>query len=147
MLPSTCQQPKIGLFTPTSDKLASMPKPSLCDSADTLRRVKSSKKNTAARLKYSLDLKRRLTRGSDQFVQTLRSEFVPDYIVGSLHHVGDREFDCARDGYFETAESFGGLDSLYCRYFDEQYAMIDTLKPSVIGHFDLVRLFDPAYKS
>ena len=57
------------------------------------------------------------------------------------------EFDCSRDEYLKTAESFGGLDGLYCRYFDQQYAMIDTLKPSVVGHFDLVRLFDPNYKS
>jgi histidinol-phosphatase (PHP family) len=85
--------------------------------------------------------------GSAPFVQRLLSEFAPDYIVGSLHHVGDREIDVSRDGYLENAESLGGLDRLYARYFDEQYAMIDTLRPAVVGHFDLVRLFDPDYAS
>jgi histidinol-phosphatase (PHP family) len=81
--------------------------------------------------------------GSIEFVRRLQSRFSPDYLVGSLHHVDDHAFDYTREGYFEAAESLGGLDALYCRYFDEQYAMIEQLRPQVVGHFDLIRIFDP----
>jgi histidinol-phosphatase (PHP family) len=83
--------------------------------------------------------------GSTKFIQRLVSEFTPDYIVGSVHHVGDRHIDGSREGYLEAADVFGGVDQLYARYFDEQYAMIDALRPAVVGHFDLIRLFDPDY--
>ncbi len=85
--------------------------------------------------------------GSDTFVQTLRSRFKPEYIVGSIHHAGDREIDYTPELYLEAAELLGGLDALYCRYFDEQYAMIDTLRPGVVGHFDLVRIFDADFRA
>ena len=31
-------------------------------------------------------------------------------------------------------------------YFDLQYEMISLLRPSVVGHFDLIRIFDPDYR-
>ena len=36
---------------------------------------------------------------------------------------------------------------MYCAYFDQQYEMISTLKPGVVGHFDYIRFFDPDYPS
>ncbi len=39
----------------------------------------------------------------------------------------------------------GGIEALYTRYFDQQYALIERLRPEVVGHFDLIRLFDPDY--
>jgi len=34
---------------------------------------------------------------------------------------------------------------LYCAYFDRQYELLSALKPEVVGHFDLIRIFDPNY--
>ena len=39
------------------------------------------------------------------------------------------------------------MDNLYCRYFDQQFEMIQILKPAVVGHFDLIRIFDDDYAS
>jgi histidinol-phosphatase (PHP family) len=39
----------------------------------------------------------------------------------------------------------GSLEHMYCEYFDQQLAMMHDLKPSVIGHFDLIRIFDNHY--
>jgi histidinol-phosphatase (PHP family) len=55
-------------------------------------------------------------------------------------------FDYSREQYDQTVEKMGGIDQLYCRYFDLQYEMIKLLQPSVVGHFDLIRIFDPGYK-
>lgn len=35
----------------------------------------------------------------------------------------------------------GSLADLYVRYFDEQFVMLQSVQPEVVGHFDLVRIF------
>lgn len=85
--------------------------------------------------------------GYREFMPYLIRTFRPDYIVGSVHFVDDMGFDYSREQYDQTAAAVGGKDELYCRYFDQQYEMIGLLQPSVVGHFDLVRIFDPDYKA
>jgi histidinol-phosphatase (PHP family) len=83
--------------------------------------------------------------GSAAFVRELIDETRPDYIVGSVHHVGGIGIDVNRELYEEARAWAGSLEQLYCRYFDLQLAMMQELKPSVIGHFDLIRIFDDDY--
>jgi histidinol-phosphatase (PHP family) len=85
--------------------------------------------------------------GSEAFVRKLIAEFRPDYIVGSVHHVNDIAYDCTPAEYEQAAASAGGTDALFCRYFDLQYEMINALHPAVVGHFDLIRIFDPDYRA
>lgn len=84
--------------------------------------------------------------GYQKFIPALMNKFQPDYIVGSVHFVSDMGFDYSREQYDKTVEAVGGILPLYCRYFDQQYEMIKLLEPSVVGHFDLIRIFDPGYK-
>jgi histidinol-phosphatase (PHP family) len=84
--------------------------------------------------------------GYEEFIPFLINRFQPDYIVGSVHFVSDMGFDYSREQYDQTVEAVGGIDQLYCRYFDLQYEMIKLLQPAVVGHFDLIRIFDPGYK-
>lgn len=83
--------------------------------------------------------------GSNAHVRELMRAVQPDYVVGSVHHVDDLLFDYSGETYRAAAETLGGIDALYCRYFDQQYRMIEALKPPVVGHFDLIRLYDPDY--
>ncbi|MDY6792675.1 MAG: histidinol-phosphatase [Thermodesulfobacteriota bacterium] len=85
--------------------------------------------------------------GFEPFIKKLMKNFQPDYMVGSLHHVRDMGFDYSKQQYNETARIVGGLEALYCAYFDQQYQMINALKPAVVGHFDLIRIFDPDYQA
>ena len=85
--------------------------------------------------------------GYEQFVPYLISRFQPDYIVGSVHFVDDIGFDYSPSFYEKAVQTVGDIDELYCRYFDQQYEMIGILEPSVVGHFDLIRIFDKDYKS
>lgn len=85
--------------------------------------------------------------GYESFIPSLMDTFRPDYLVGSVHFVDDMGFDYSREQYDLTAAKAGGLDALYCKYFDLQYEMIQLLKPAVVGHFDLIRIFDPDYGS
>lgn len=84
--------------------------------------------------------------GYEQFVPHLVRSFAPDYLVGSVHFVNDLNFDFSAEMYKKTADSVGGIDLLYETYFDIQYEMISLLRPSVVGHFDLIRIFDPDYR-
>jgi histidinol-phosphatase (PHP family) len=79
-------------------------------------------------------------------VPELLAAFQPDYIVGSVHFVDDRPIDYSADEYLRAAAAAGSIEDLYCRYFDQQYEMISRLTPSVVGHFDLIRIFDPDYR-
>ncbi len=85
--------------------------------------------------------------GSDDFTRRLVQTFAPDYLVGSVHHVADINFDFSCEYYRRAAEAAGGITELYCAYFDAQHKMIARLKPAVVGHFDLIRLFDPDYRT
>lgn len=84
--------------------------------------------------------------GYEAFIPSLINRFQPDYIVGSVHFVNDMGFDYSQEQYDKTVAAAGGIDQLYCSYFDAQYQMIKLLRPAVVGHFDLIRIFDPGYK-
>jgi histidinol-phosphatase (PHP family) len=84
--------------------------------------------------------------GYDTFIPMLLERFQPDYMVGSVHFVNDMGFDYSLELYDKTAKSVGGYDNMYCQYFDLQYDMIKLLEPAVVGHFDLIRIFDPEYR-
>ena len=79
------------------------------------------------------------------FVRRLLDTFDLDYVVGSLHHVENIGFDYSADLYGRAVRATGGLEELYCSYFDAQFEMISAVKPQVVGHFDLIRIFDDDY--
>ena len=85
--------------------------------------------------------------GSIDFARKLIDRFSPDYIVGSIHHVKDIPFDYSREMYGKAADCSGGLDGLYAAYFDQQYNLIRTLKPRVVGHLDIIRIYDSEYRT
>ena len=85
--------------------------------------------------------------GSLDLAKTLINTFSPDYVVGSVHHVKDIPFDYSKACYAEAADRCGGLDELYAAYFDQQYEMIRAIVPRVVGHLDIIRIFDPDYRS
>ncbi|MCB2145753.1 MAG: histidinol-phosphatase [Deltaproteobacteria bacterium] len=85
--------------------------------------------------------------GSLDFAKALIRTFSPDYVVGSVHHVKDIPFDYSKRCYDEATDCCGGLDGLYAAYFDQQYEMIRELKPRVVGHLDIIRIYDPGYRS
>ena len=79
------------------------------------------------------------------FIKGLIHTYRPDYFVGSVHHVGDINFDFDQLHYQQAVKAAGGIHELYLRYFDAQHELITTLKPAVVGHFDLIRIFDSGY--
>lgn len=85
--------------------------------------------------------------GALDFIRELMTLTRPDYIVGSVHHVRGICIDFSRGEYERALEQAGSLEALYCEYFDQQYQLLTALQPAVVGHFDLVRIFDDDYEA
>lgn len=79
------------------------------------------------------------------FIRGLIKTYRPDYFVGSVHHINDINFDYDLLHYQQAVKAAGSLHNLYLNYFDAQYELITSLQPSVVGHFDLIRIFDDGY--
>lgn len=67
-----------------------------------------------------------------------------DMCVGSVHYVHGIPIDFDQALWLKAREAAGGTTrSLYKDYFDLQFQVLTFMKPEVVGHFDLIRLFDP----
>jgi histidinol-phosphatase (PHP family) len=81
---------------------------------------------------------------SIDLVQSLLKKYSFDYCVGSIHHVLGIPIDYNSELWKKAREACGRTDeSLFAEYFDEQYELLTHVKPLVIGHFDVIRLWAP----
>ena len=72
---------------------------------------------------------RRLGDGSPAF----------DYIVGSTHFVAEIPIDETPENYALAVTACGGLERFAIRYYETVAAMIEALRPEIVGHLDLVK--------
>jgi histidinol-phosphatase (PHP family) len=74
-------------------------------------------------------------------MKELAANPVIDFYIGSVHHVHGIPIDCDASLYRKARDVAGGIDErLFEDYFDAQYAMLNALRPRVVGHLDLIRL-------
>ena len=64
--------------------------------------------------------------------------------MGSIHHVNGVPIDFDLPTFETALQAFASAESFLCAYFEAQYELIRHVKPEVIGHFDLCRLYTPA---
>lgn len=91
----------------------------------------------------------------DDLIINSIKEFTPDIVVASVHHVNvdnvDIPIDFDKAHYNLAMEKCGGAEELQLRYYDQQFNLIRCLSKFrgevslVLGHFDLVRIFNPAF--
>lgn len=62
-----------------------------------------------------------------------------DYFVGSVHYVDERQIDGEVPEYVAAAEACGGPEALAVRYYETVAEMAEALRPSVVGHLDLMK--------
>ena len=67
-----------------------------------------------------------------------------DYVVGSVHHVAEISIDESPARFRAATEACGGLEDLFERYYDQVREMIEEVRPEVVAHLDLPKLFAPA---
>lgn len=83
--------------------------------------------------------------GAMDLTRQLIEKYRPDYVLGGIHHVEDIPFDSGVDEYRRAVDACGDVETLYCRYFDLQHEMMQAIRPKVVAHFDLIRIFDDDY--
>jgi histidinol-phosphatase (PHP family) len=77
-------------------------------------------------------------------VKSLQERYQFDYCVGSIHHALGIPIDYNFELWVEARQACGGSDELlFAQYFDEQYELLTQIKPLIIGHFDVIRLWAP----
>jgi len=75
-------------------------------------------------------------------VESILQQHSFDFFIGSVHHTHAIPIDYDRALYQQARDKAGGTDErLFEDYFDLQYAMLRALRPPIVGHFDLIRLF------
>ena len=76
-------------------------------------------------------------------VTTLAADPRIDYVVGSVHHVHGVPIDFDQAMYDQAVAASNNSEEaeLFEAYFDAQHEMLQALRPRVVGHFDLIRLF------
>jgi histidinol-phosphatase (PHP family) len=75
-------------------------------------------------------------------MREVRSSAAFEYMVGSVHDVDGVFVDFKPELNRELAERFGGVEQLQIRYFEALIDLVQTLRPEIVGHIDLVRKFD-----
>ena len=70
-----------------------------------------------------------------------------DYRIGSVHYIDDDHnsyfpIDMSRESFNETIRHFCNIKEVIFRYYDNVIKMIETQKPDIIGHLDLVRKYN-----
>ncbi len=109
--------------------------------------LKRLKKKYASQIIVFSGMETESFTGYVDHIKTLIAEFSPDYIVGSVHHIKNICFDFSKQEYERLAQTCGSIESMYENYFDLQYEMINEFKPLVVGHFDLIRIYDTNYEN
>jgi histidinol-phosphatase (PHP family) len=74
----------------------------------------------------------------------IREKYALEYMVGSVHHVGEIQIDGTTEEFHDAVAESGGIESLAVRYYDTVAEMVAQLKPEVVGHLDLIRRNTPA---
>jgi histidinol-phosphatase (PHP family) len=102
-------------------------------------------KKYADRIEIFIGFETEAYSGAFQLAAELSAQYRPDYILGGVHHVADIAFDAGPETYKQAVSAVGGIEALYCRYLDLQHELILALRPQVVAHFDLIRIFDTDY--
>jgi histidinol-phosphatase (PHP family) len=76
-------------------------------------------------------------------MRALRASAPFDYIVGSVHSIGDLWIDLNAETSERAASENGGWEALRCTYFDRLAELVQALRPEIVGHVDLIRRFEP----
>ena len=109
-----------------------MPVSLLRDYLSYIRKLAKSEKGIAVRIGLEVDFFTGRTSEIYDFLEPLKL----DYIIGSVHYMGETTVDSSRDFYLEK-----DIDNLYHSYFDLLIEAVESGLFDIIAHFDLIRIF------
>ncbi|MDA0207073.1 MAG: histidinol-phosphatase [Acidobacteria bacterium] len=72
-------------------------------------------------------------------MSAIREKYALEYMVGSVHYVGEIQIDGTIEEFQAAGAASGGIESLAVCYYDTVAEMVARLRPEVVGHLDLIR--------
>ena len=84
---------------------------------------------------------------SSDYAETMRAiriEHDFDYTVGSVHHVAEISIDESAALYRAAVDACGGIEPFLASYYGLVRDMIEELRPEIVAHLDLPKLYAPA---
>ena len=80
---------------------------------------------------------------SSEDVRKLAARHKLSYIMGSVHHVDGVPIDYDDATLAKVENKYGSTEALFVRYFELVKQMVEEQQPTIVGHFDLIRLLRP----
>jgi histidinol-phosphatase (PHP family) len=78
-------------------------------------------------------------RGAEDRIQNLLAAHDFDYVVGSIHYLGEK--GAVDDQRYDVWESFSDADSLWSAYFEWQAELVRSGLFDIVSHPDLVKIW------
>jgi histidinol-phosphatase (PHP family) len=110
----------------------------LSELPDYLREVESVRDEFAEKLTVRVGLEADFHPGTEEAVQTMIDGYAWDYVMGSVHYIGDWAFDNPDE---EARWKQINVEDAYCDYFDLVARSAATGMFDIIGHPDLIKKF------
>jgi len=105
---------------------------------DYLREVESVRDELAEKLTVRVGLEADFHPGTEDAVQMMIDGYAWDYVMGSVHYIGDWAFDNPDE---EARWKQVNVEDAYCDYFDLVARSAATGMFDIIGHPDLIKKF------
>jgi len=101
-----------------------------------IRHIESLRESTM-NIKIKTGLEVDFFRGKEDGIRDYLSSIPLDYIIGSVHYLGEKTVDYGPEFYEGKS-----IDKLFETYFDSVCAAVESEIFDIIGHCDLIRIYD-----
>lgn len=96
----------------------------------------NSLKNNEKKIKIKTGLEVDFIKGKEKETHDFLSSLQLDYIIGSVHYLGEKTVDSGPE-YYEGKS----IDRLFDSYFESVCAAVESELFDIIGHCDLIRIY------
>lgn len=103
-----------------------------------IEEVEAVRERFAGRLAVKLGMEADFHPGTEGYVREMIDGYAWDYVIGSVHYIGDWGFDNPDDmSCWQSCD----VEDAYCDYFDLVAASAEAGMFDIIGHPDLIKKF------
>ncbi|MDQ6955195.1 MAG: histidinol-phosphatase HisJ [Mariprofundaceae bacterium] len=105
---------------------------------DYLQEVEHARDHFSSQITVRIGLEADFYPGTEEAVKSMIDAYAWDYVMGSVHYIGDWAFDNPDEAYRWDAMDY---EDAYCDYFDLVARSAQAGMFDVIGHPDLIKKF------
>lgn len=107
-----------------------------------LQEIRRLKRKYSSKIKILLGFEVDYFPDEEKYIRDFIAKYTFDYLVGSVHFVNGIPIDQDYETYDTAVNSCGGLLDFYIQYYKTVQKMIRMKCFQVIGHIDIVKIFN-----